>query len=333
MEVAPIIAKTQANSLARISKQIAIVNTLLALSNQDRVIEFLLENELFSLRLLSVHFPLDEQLLSNYADDLDWSSSGISGNPNIIWTKDLIQKMSKRLDWSTFSVKNQTPNELLTFEQVDWECLSANSKIGWDLSFIAQNMAKINFKSLSHNVGVQWSFNFLEEYKDKWDWQNLSQNPQLPWSEELIERYLDKWDWVSLSFNKGIPWSIELVEKYFDKWSWTGLCTNPSFPWSVSLIEKYMNWVDWGRFAGSSLGLSKNEGLNWSLQLLRRYKDKWGEQGLSKNEGITWTVEMINEVRSWGYEIDPFSNKNSPWSIDYILSNKDVIKFYEIFSY
>lgn len=327
METSSIVIKTGNNSLARISKQVAIVNKLLANANHDRIIQFLLKNELFTLRLLSVHFQLDEQLLSMYSDDFDWRE--ISLNKNVKWSKDLARKFTTRFDWFLFSKFSKNPYELISFGEVNWKGLVQNENFNLDISFIDSHLSQIDFDSLSLNLSFSWTFNIVEQYKDKWKWEWLSTNPNLPWSEELIEKYSDKLVWRSLSYNRGIPWTVDLVEKYKGKWNWSGLCINPSFPWSVSLIEKYWDELDFGKH-----GLSKNEGLNWSLEFLKRYKRHWNEDGLSKNEGIVWTEGMINEVRSWGYtDINPYSNENSPWSIDYILMNYDILELHEVYQY
>jgi hypothetical protein len=336
MDTSSIIILNDEKNIARIEKQIALVNKLLVHVNYDKVIRFLSKNELFTLNLISRHFPLDEFLLSNYTNDFKWGFNGISSNPNIIWTNDLLKKFSSLLSWTSLSWHSKNPLELLSFQEVKWDGISLNRNINWSIDFIDEHLEKLKFNHLSGNPSLPWSFLLIERYKTRWNWDgsglsifNMSRNPGLPWSELLLEKYFDKWNWEDLSSNIGIPWSVELLEKYKSKWTWGigGLSKNASLPWSVSLIEKYKEKWHWG-----NLGLSSNEGLNWSLQLLRKYMNQWNEDGLSTNEGIFWTQEMINEVKSWGYGyLNPYSNKNAPWSIDYINKNEEAISFYKIY--
>lgn len=365
MENLAIVKSPENEGLVRISKQIAIVNKLLANVNHDKVIQFLSDNELFFTKLISKNFALDEKLLLKYSDDFDWKE--LPSNLNIIWTKEIIKRFSNRLNLVSISWFSKNPTDILSLNEIDPRGLSKNENINWSFEFIEANIQRLDFDYLSGNPALPWSFDFIEYYKDYWNWGpqsglkqyfSLETNPGLPWSEELIEKYFDKWDWKQLSKNKGLPWSIEFIERYESKWEWgigglsfnhslpwtfsliekfaekwhwgnRGLSSNASLPWSISLIEKYIEKWDWG-----SSALSVNQGLPWSIQFLRRYRDKWNEEGLSKNNGIIWTESMINEVRSWGYsEINPYSSRNSPWNIDYIIMNYDFLDFHKVYEY
>lgn len=338
MENTSILKYSENNSLVKINRQIQIVNKLLAHVNRDKVIQFLSRNELFFSQLISRHFPFNETLLSKYSDDLDWGHLGISRNPEIIWNKLSLIKFSERLSWVSVSWYSKYPNEVIASNYSKPVGLSLNQHLNWSIDFIELNLNNLDFNYLSGNPALPWTFNFIERYKDKWDWDStkslifsLSKNPGLPWSEELIDKYIDKWDWELLSANKGLPWDINFIEKYTTKWKWGigGLSKNPALPWTISLIERFMDKWNWGE-----IGLSQNEGLPWSIQLLRRYKNKWNEKGLSQNNGILWSESMIDEVKSWGYtSINPYSTRNSPWSIDYLIKNEDHISFHMIFEF
>ena len=368
MENLSIVKSTGNEALVRISRQVAIVNKLLAHANHDKVIQFLSENELFFSRLISKNFALDEKLLFKYSDDFDWNGTGgLLSNLNIVWTKNLLKQFSSRLNLFGISWFSKNPMDILSLKEIDPRGLSKNENIDWSIEFIYANIQQLDFDYLSGNPTLPWSFDFIEDYKDYWNWGlgfglkqyfSLSINPGLPWSEELIEKYFDKWDWEQLSKNKGLPWSVEFIERYESKWEWGigGLSRNESLPWTVSLIEKFAEKWDWGnrglssnaslpwsisliekykeKWNWGSSALSVNQGLPWSIQLLRRYRDKWDEEGLSKNNGIIWSESMINEVRSWGYsEINPYSSRNSPWNIDYIIMNYEFLDLHKIYEY
>jgi len=326
--------------LVRINKQIAIVHKLLASVNRDKIIQFLSQNELFFSRLISRNFPLNEELLIKYTDDFDWGYKGISRNSSIVWNNKMLDSFSSRLNWTSISWYSKNPMDILYSNGIKPDGLSKNENINWSIEFIDSHLDKLDFDYLCWNPSLPWSFDFIEYYKENWNWGwqlkqkslfSLSMNPGLPWSEELIEKYFDKWDWEQLSLNSGLPWSVEFLEKYKSKWIWGigGLSNNASLPWTISLIEKYKEKWKWGCSA-----LSSNEGLPWSIELLRRHKENWDQKCISKNDGIMWTESMILEVRSWGFsEINPYSTKNSPWNIDYLIKNYNFIKFHKVYEY
>jgi hypothetical protein len=64
--------------------------------------------------------------------------------------------------------------------------------------------------------------------------------------------------------------------------------------------------------------LSENESLPWSLELIRKYKDKWNWSNLSKNKLLPWSIELIYEFENkwnWRYLSE---NKSVPFSIELI---------------
>ena len=72
------------------------------------------------------------------------------------------------------------------------------------------------------------------------------------------------------------PCSAVLIQRYAERllWSWDwgfpGLSQNDSLPWSEELIERYAERWDW-----EGEGLSGNEGLPWNESFLRRYAQRW----------------------------------------------------------
>ena len=43
--------------------------------------------------------------------------------------------------------------------------------------------------------------------------------------------------------------------------------------------------------------LSKNEGIRWSLKLLKKFGDKWNWDSIMKNDSIEWNAEMIDSCK------------------------------------
>ena len=87
--------------------------------------------------------------------DKPWNWSNISKNSNIIMT-DILENADKPWEWSGISYyANITMADILAYaadKPWDWSGISINSNI--TISFIENNIDKINFKQLSYNTFV-----------------------------------------------------------------------------------------------------------------------------------------------------------------------------------
>jgi hypothetical protein len=139
-----------------------------------------------------------------------------------------------------------------------------------------------------------------------------------PLDKSLIYKCQDRLDWQKLSINENIIWTNDLIESYLGKWNWgntydedgyyepvriPGLNTNFSFPWSVDLIKKYKDKCDW-------IFISKNQNIIWNINLLNELK-----------ENLDWSfiMEIVNPHLIVFYidkyidpnELKELKNKNS----------------------
>lgn len=78
---------------------------------------------------VSGDFPFSEAQLEKYADKLDWKE--VSGNTNIFWSVQMLEKFKRRIDWTALSRCLQEENvsaELLEKfkDNWNWEELSDN---------------------------------------------------------------------------------------------------------------------------------------------------------------------------------------------------------------
>ena len=96
------------------------------------------------------------------------------------------------------------------------------------------------------------------------------------------------------------------------------LCSFENINWSVELIEKYKDQWDWE-------GLSRNTSLPWSIELIEKYKDKWYWSCLSSNTSLPWSIELFEKYKDqWDWDWGGLSsNKSLPWSIELIEKYKD----------
>ena len=120
---------------------------------------------------VSGDFPFSEAQLEKYADKLDWKE--VSGNTNIFWSVQMLEKFKRRIDWTALSCSLQEENvsaELLEKfkDNWNWEELSDNNCLTPEL--IDQFADYINWKALINN----WSCceklateEFIRKYSDR----------------------------------------------------------------------------------------------------------------------------------------------------------------------
>ena len=88
------------------------------------------------------------------------------------------------------------------------------------------------------------------------------------------------------------------------------LCSFENINWSVELIEKYKDQWDW-------FYLSRNTSLPWSIELFEKYKDQWDWEwgGLSSNKSLPWSIELIEKYKDqWHWDWGGLSwNESIHW--------------------
>ncbi len=339
----------------KVGNQIAITNKLLAISDEQKFVDFFVSHPEFFIDLISKYYSFDECMIEKYEDYLNFHN--LSDNNNLHWTLRLIEKYENK--WSWF-----WENEEDSFYSNDYRKggLSLNKKLPWTIEFVNRYRDKwrweylaffsctsivvediLEFEKefeydenhyldkrhkfwymLTNNPNILWSVESIEKYEDgpeEWGdpgkiWDHLSESKNLPWTIQLIEKYKSYWIWWSLSGNTALPWTTELIEKYKHEWHWHTLTRNRNLPWSVELIEKYKDEWHWG-------DLSRNENLPWSVELIEKYKDEWSWYGLSGNKNLPWSVELIEKYYEY-WDWDTLSrNYNLPWSSDFIVKHDE----------
>lgn len=82
--------------------------------------------------------------------------------------------------------------------------------------------------------------------------------------------------------------------------------------------------VERRRFVEVLKGIGKEEAVNFlsknaflNEELIERFEDKWDyNDSLPKNEAIPWSIELISKYKNkWGWDLFS-SNKSLPWSIE-----------------
>ncbi len=85
------------------------------------------------------------------------------------------------------------------------------------------------------------------------------------------------------------------------------LCSFENINWSVELIEKYKDQWDW-------FYLSSNTSLPWSIELFEKYKDQWHWRGeLSRNTSLPWSIELIEKYKDQWHWLELSWNESIHW--------------------
>ena len=270
---------------------------------ENRIISFLQRNEKYFCDLISLLYPLSEELLDKYKSFFNWRK--ISSNQVLQWNEPFIDKYIDDLDWCN---------------------LTENTKLPWSLNFLEKYKSRLWGEYhedlfcagwLSSNESLPWSEELIEKYQEKWDWERLSAVVNIPWSVLFIERYKNKWDWECLSYNSAILkdveicskyhffvtlrgddsadwqyclWTIDDIEKNKETLSWMHLSASSTVKWTMEILIKYRDFWFWGdpnnRNCTCGLELFRNEHLPWSIELLELFEDKLYYEDLVYNDGV-----------------------------------------------
>jgi hypothetical protein len=234
---------------------------------------------------------------------------------NIPWTVGLIESYQYDFNWELLGDNTGLPyseNFFKTFHQH----FSYSRVLGhpWLLRdenlAILERIAFIEYNLLSQ-YKEDWTDEFIERHKHFLNWDLLSANMNLPWSKDFLYRYEHKWNWFEMSGNTNVPWTWELIEKYEEEWNWQvdddpyismfgTMSSNPSLPWSRKFVERFGHHIGFGSVeqVGENefallFGISSNRKIDWDIDFLLKYKDRWDIEALGNNEAVYNTIEKM----------------------------------------
>jgi hypothetical protein len=107
--------------------------------------------------------------------------------------------------------------------------------------------------------------------------------------------------------------------------NWEKLSFNSSIQWSLNLVDKYKEQWEWS-------GISHLVEREWGLKLLSKYPNKIDWCMVSQSEAISWDEKLISEYKDywhWG-DFGLSNNENLPWSCELIEKYEDKWEWGEI---
>jgi hypothetical protein len=153
------------------------------------------------------NFILSDQInLETFIESFSWLHSlqwcGLSMSEELNWNPEIIEKGKLNWDWVLLQNNSSVTKyfeDLFYIEKfedyLDWDILTSNNKIKWNLEILKKNKNRISFNG---NFGkkVNWGDN---PYDNRW---GLSSNPNL--SKEILLEFIDLWHWDTLSYTPSL---------------------------------------------------------------------------------------------------------------------------------
>jgi len=289
----------------------------------------------FSWRNLSVNpgLPWDVDFVERHRAHWDWSR--LAANPGIAWNREWIDRFGSELSAVDAEyVPYERPRPIapgVTLCETGWHHLQQNRSVAWDevLALIPEP----SWSLLSRNPALPWSREFVERHEHEIDWGRLAVNPAVAWDLEMIDAHADQLGWLHLAVNPSLPWSDELLRRFevHADSVWRRLSANPGAAWTLPQLERYRHRLDWGERGISrygalaesvierweeqldfATGLPKNERLAWSVELIRRWSERWGWTKLGENPALPWSAALLTSFAD-RWQIRSFEQNDSAW--------------------
>lgn len=120
-----------------------------------------------------------------------------------------------------------------------------------------------------------------------------------------------------LCMNSALNWDIYLIELLGkEKVNWKYLSKNRGLQCTVELLDEYYDCLEWNM-------LSSNEAVFWNELMIDKYKSKLNWNLLSLNKSLPWSIDFINRYVdrfNWG---NLSANPSLPWADDLIIKYID----------
>jgi hypothetical protein len=196
---------------------------------EDRLIAFFLRKPEYFKYCVSSLYPLTENQIHKYKDDLIWFDDsvayavgqGLSTNCNLPWSKELIKKYEHNWNWESFSSwiigKAFWHDEILSdyAERLNWDSVSWNGNIPWDEELIWKHRDQINWDYLSMKNMFKWTPQMLDRFESYVNWERMSNNNNNPWTRGHSNSYMTYEDRFTIQS------TIDSLEKYEDRLDWS----------------------------------------------------------------------------------------------------------------
>lgn len=207
------------------------------------------------------------------------------------------------------------------------ECYSCGSErnIGWskELPYCPKCRETMEMKYKDRPVPVKVALYGTEEQQKIH--QFAIDNPGLlrelistyhSFTEEEIFKYRNRIKWSIASDNCDIQWNRKMIDHCNYYLSWELFSRNPVFR-NPELIDEFIPDLTHKSRPNDDvrLGISYNEHIHWTEELIDRYIDQIHFYGLSNNSNVDWSEYIINKYEDRWDWIVVFQNDNIKWTL------------------
>ena len=177
----------------------------------------------------------DIQFSFEFLDGLsgkDWDFRAISRNRQTVWTTELIkfiQRNNIEVDWDYISETNEViyknPDRLESLKNyLNWDKLSANSKIEIEEDLLIRFTDYWNFKLLTKRPEIATKVEFFVRFKDRqWDWDYFTEKFASKIDQPILSYLSDKIGWKSLSGSHSMHITSDLITEFNEFWDFVEL--------------------------------------------------------------------------------------------------------------
>ncbi len=264
---------------------------------------------------LNHHVEWSYKLIDYFVDKLDFHCKTTDYFPGFFclnhglpWSIELIKRYEHLWDWNIlmFNSKLYSNKEIYDYMKKVYREYTTDEHLK-KASKKCDSLAGTDFDYYENNYDLEYSFTDLSTYfsslHQNWaeveadpnpDWEAICNNSALDWSLEKIEKYKNKINFRQLSFNIAVPWSAELLSKYMmyfirdtyrsaevkGDYEFMGILSmNRHFPWNLQTITQFEKIIDFNC-------LTCNPAVDWSIEILLKYENRWGMPHLYHNPNI-----------------------------------------------
>ncbi|MDJ0625358.1 MAG: hypothetical protein QNJ31_03215 [Candidatus Caenarcaniphilales bacterium] len=281
--------------------------------------EILNIDSVFLRRLISRWYPFSEEQINRYSHSLNWEL--LSVNPNVLWSEAVLLRFENLLKWGYggLSLNGYLPwsNELVEKFISNWdrELKVSNNRL---VSGACNWLKNINNHKLIDSVQDSLSYfsHFvIKEGDPERTWRTISTNQNILWTKEFIKNNSKNLIWEDTILLDSSEYSSSY---YVDRFG--GLCSNSSIGFNLDLIETFTDQISWH-------SLSLNEGIQWSVPLIKRFEEFWFYSFDNELEEIvTYNIPEYNSESDFDYCLKQFcftANHTLPWSSELLEEFKD----------
>jgi len=177
----------------------------------------------------------DIQFSFEFLDSLsgkNWDFKAISRNGQTVWTTELIkfiQRNNIEVDWDYISETNEViyknPDRLESLKSfLNWDKLSANSKIEVDEGLLIRFIEYWNFKLLTKRPEINSKVEYFIKFKHRqWDWDYFTEKFASQIDRPILSTLSDKIVWKALSGNHSLHLTSDLITEFNKFWNFVEL--------------------------------------------------------------------------------------------------------------